>query len=113
MTYLQNLLGFGTRDKWTRSDAVNKTFVAELKHKTVEAHATIPLRYMDADKLRHAARVAIEIFQDLKFIIDRQGGEDNHTRLEQAMEECRRLTIYGFASGKEVDNEVRETTAKT
>ncbi|KAL1930028.1 hypothetical protein VTP01DRAFT_1182 [Rhizomucor pusillus] len=73
-------------DKWTRSGAVNKTFVAELKRKTVESHATIQARYRDDNKLRHAARAATEIFEDLKFIINRQGGEDDHTCLEQAME---------------------------
>ncbi|CEG64697.1 hypothetical protein RMATCC62417_16534 [Rhizopus microsporus] len=79
--------------KWTKSDAVNKMFVQELKNAKMDAYQSIQQRLKDGDRLRVAARGAIEVFEEIKFVV-------------------RRLVIYAFAASKSIDNEANELTAR-
>lgn len=97
---------------WTRSGAVNKVFVQELRNTKVEALQAIQQKFKDADRIRIAARGATEIYEELQFILTREGGEDDGERLSDLVEKVRRLAVYGYATGKAMDNEAKELTTK-
>ena len=85
--------------KWTKSGAINKMFVQELKNAKMDAYQSIQQRFKDGDRLRVAARGATEIFEEIKFVVERGGGENDSELLEQVLEKVRRLAIYAFAAG--------------
>ena len=55
--------------KWTKSGAVNKMFVQELKNAKMDAYQSIQQRFKDGDRLRVAVRGAIEVFEEIKFVV--------------------------------------------
>ena len=97
---------------WTQSGALNKFVVQEIKHTKVDTYTSIQQRIKDGDKLRTAGKNAAEIYEELHFLIERGGGEDDADLLEQLLEKTRRLAVYAFASGKEIDAEAKETALK-
>ncbi|CEG72841.1 hypothetical protein RMATCC62417_08326 [Rhizopus microsporus] len=99
--------------KWTKSGAVNKMFVQELKNAKMDAYQLIQRRFKDGDRLRIAARGATEVFEEIKFVVERGGGDNDSELLEQVLEKVRRLAIYAFAAGKSIDNEAKELTARS
>ncbi|CEJ02198.1 hypothetical protein RMCBS344292_16211 [Rhizopus microsporus] len=70
-------------------------------------------RFKDGDRLRVAARGATKVFEEIKFVAERGGGDNNSELLEQVLEKVRRLTIYTFAAGKSIDNEAKELAARS
>ena len=62
--------------------------------------------------MRVAARGATEVYEELKFIIDRGGGTDDDELLQQTLEKVRRLAIFGYASGKSIDSDAKELTTR-
>ncbi|KAG1256981.1 hypothetical protein G6F68_009526 [Rhizopus microsporus] len=99
--------------KWTKSGAINKMFVQELKNAKMDAYQSIQQRFKDGDRLRVAARGATEVFEEIKFVVERGEGENDSELLEQVLEKVRRLAIYAFAAGKSIDNEAKELTARS
>ncbi|KAG1178052.1 hypothetical protein G6F70_001969 [Rhizopus microsporus] len=69
------------------------------------------IRY--GDRLRVAARGVTEVFEEIKFVVERGGGDNDSELLEQVLEKVRRLTIYAFAAGKSIDNEAKGLTARS
>ncbi|CEI96003.1 hypothetical protein RMCBS344292_10174 [Rhizopus microsporus] len=67
----------------------------------------------DGDRLRVAARGVTEVFEEIKFVVERGGGDNDSELLEQVLEKVRRLTIYAFAAGKSIDNEAKGLTARS
>lgn len=55
------------------------------------------------DRLGIAARGAIEVFEEIKFVVERGGDDDDSELLEQVLEKVTRLTIYAFAARKSID----------
>jgi hypothetical protein len=51
--------------QWTRSGAINKVFISDLKKYNVDSFQFINHKYKHAERLRTAARVSTEIFQAL------------------------------------------------
>ena len=95
--------------KWTRSGAVNKLFLPELRKYNVDASQTVAAIYKGADRLRTAARSATEIYNDLQYIIEEGGQEED---MRQILEKVRRLAVYGFATGKELDGDAKDLTTR-
>ncbi|CAO3696910.1 unnamed protein product [Rhizopus microsporus] len=78
--------------KWTKSGAINKMFVQELKNAKMDAYQSIQQRFKDGDRLRVAARGATEVFEEIKFVVERGEGENDSELLEQVLEKVRQLT---------------------
>lgn len=54
-------------------------------------------------KTSFAARGITEAFEELKFVIERGGAEDDGELLEQVLEKARRLAIFAFVSSKKIE----------
>ncbi|OAD81085.1 hypothetical protein PHYBLDRAFT_178860 [Phycomyces blakesleeanus NRRL 1555(-)] len=78
----------------------------------MDALTIIQNKYKDADKLRTVAHTSTEIYEELQFLIDRGGADDNKDVLQTILEKTRRLAVYWFASGKAMDGEAKELTTK-
>ncbi|KAG0162106.1 hypothetical protein DFQ28_010655 [Apophysomyces sp. BC1034] len=101
-------------------DVATKSLKANLQKLAKEAIAydggrwtQIYARYKDADRLRTTGRAATELYEDVKFIVEREGSEGNAVLMEQIMENTRRFAIYGFASGKHIDQEAKDIVVKS
>ncbi|KAG1126757.1 hypothetical protein G6F37_013804 [Rhizopus arrhizus] len=69
--------------------------------------------YKGTDIIRTLGRGATEIFEQLQTI--KEGGisgEEVNTILEEAFESAKRLSIFAWAQGKQLDNEAREFALK-
>ncbi|KAG1170846.1 hypothetical protein G6F70_007398 [Rhizopus microsporus] len=76
-----------------------KKFQREIKF-NVDAHTVVGYKYKDAERLRTAGKAVTEIFQDIKFVIDRGGSEEHFQKLSEILEKVRRLSVYGYVRGK-------------
>ncbi|KAI8640181.1 hypothetical protein BD408DRAFT_434511 [Parasitella parasitica] len=79
--------------KWTRSGAINRIFLSELKKQRLDATQTINAFYKGADRLRTTEKACAEIFADFQHIIE-QG-------------------VYSFATGKELDQDAKDLATRT
>ncbi|KAG2190635.1 hypothetical protein INT47_008410, partial [Mucor saturninus] len=95
--------------KWTKSGAVNKMFAPELRKFTVDATQTVAAIHKGADRLRTASRAAAEIYSDVQWIINEGESEQN---MQHILEKVKRLTIYGFATSKELDGDAKDLTTR-
>ena len=86
---------------WTRSGTI---IIAELKKFNLDAHTVVGYKYKDAERLRTVGKEVAEIFQVLKFVIDRGGSEEDFQQLSEILEKIRRLSVY--------DEEARDISTK-
>ncbi|KAI7886545.1 uncharacterized protein EV154DRAFT_427421 [Mucor mucedo] len=95
--------------KWTKSGAINNMFGPELIKFNVDATQTVAAIHKGADRLRTASRAAAEMYSDVQWIINEGGIEQD---MQHILEKVKRLTIYGFATSKELDGDAKELTTK-
>ncbi|KAG1282040.1 hypothetical protein G6F66_011249 [Rhizopus arrhizus] len=95
---------------WTKSPTINKSYIQDLKRYQVDAKQVVSYRHDDSEKLRVAGRAAAEIYQELLFLTE-SGGD--YESIQQTIEKCRRLSIYGFACSSEIDREARALAIKS
>ena len=95
--------------KWTQTGTINKVYLPELKRYQCDAAQMVSAIGKGADRLRTAGRRATEIFSELKYIFDEGGDEE---ALRETLEKVRRLAVYCLATGKEMDNDAKEVSAK-
>ncbi|RCI06232.1 hypothetical protein CU098_013751 [Rhizopus stolonifer] len=81
----------------------------ELKKFQVDAAQTVSAIGKGADRLRTAGRGAAEIFLDFQFIIKEGGSEED---MEAVLEKLKRLAVYSFATGKELDQDAKELSTR-
>ncbi|KAG2223256.1 hypothetical protein INT45_006982 [Circinella minor] len=113
---LQNNLKQFTKDlikyeggRWTQPGGINQNFIPELKQQTMDTYSSIQGKYKDAEKLRSTGRAAMEIYEDLEYIMEHN---QNDELLKDIREKIRRLAIFGFASAKQIDVEAKEMARK-
>ena len=51
-----------------------------------------------------------ELAKNMQHLVERGGGDENE--ILQTMEKARRLSVYGFASAKAIDNDAKAVAAK-
>ncbi|KAG1436877.1 hypothetical protein G6F56_013367 [Rhizopus delemar] len=49
---------------------------------------------------------------DLKFVLECEGSEQDEEQLTDILEKIRRLSVYGYATGKRIDDEVKDISTK-
>ncbi|KAG1468434.1 hypothetical protein G6F56_003831 [Rhizopus delemar] len=79
---------------WSKSGGTNKIFIPDLKKFNLDAFTVVGYRYKDAERLRTAGKAAAEIFQDLKFVLERGGSEQDEEQLTDILEKIRRLSVF-------------------
>ncbi|KAG1466193.1 hypothetical protein G6F56_004734 [Rhizopus delemar] len=87
----------------------NKVYLPELKKFQVDAAQTVSAIGKGADRLRTAGRGAAEIFLDFQFIIKEGGSEED---MEAILEKPKRMAVYSFATGKELDQDAKELSTR-
>ncbi|SAL96898.1 hypothetical protein [Absidia glauca] len=71
----------------------------------------VQAKYKDADRLRHTAAAATELFEDITIILEQvQQPENLAHQLATIQEKCRLLVRFGYSSGKLMDQEARDVT---
>ncbi|PHZ13152.1 uncharacterized protein RHIMIDRAFT_313120 [Rhizopus microsporus ATCC 52813] len=112
-TVLRNKLKKSAKDtykydggKWTQSGTVNKVYLPELKKYQVDAAQTTTAITKGADRLRTAGRATTEIYQEFQHLIEIGGTEDD---MRNILERIRRLAVYQFGTGKELDKDAKDT----
>ncbi|KAG1136244.1 hypothetical protein G6F37_012152 [Rhizopus arrhizus] len=95
---------------WTKSPTINKSYIQDLKRYQVDAKQVVSYRHDDSEKLLVAGRAAAEIYQELLFLTESEG---DYELIQQTIEKCRRLSIYGFACSSETDREARVLAIKS
>lgn len=96
--------------RWTQSGAIHKLFSSELKKQQVDATQTINAFYKGTDRLRTSARASTEIYSDLEHILLNGGTEEEMNNL---LQKVRRLAIYSFATGKELDQDAKDLATRS
>ncbi|OBZ80931.1 hypothetical protein A0J61_11020 [Choanephora cucurbitarum] len=76
--------------QWTKGGAINKVFIPDYKNTTLTAIN------LSSTNLQH--------------LIERGGGDEDE--ILQIMEKARRLSVYGFASAKAIDNDAKTMATK-
>lgn len=103
-----NDLPMYTGGKWTQSGSLNKVLHNQVKQHKMDAVSVITHKYRDADRLRAAGRAATAAFEQLENILDRGGDEENDENdLRRVLENLRRLAVFGYRSGKHIDNDAK------
>jgi hypothetical protein len=97
-------------NQWTRGGATNKELIAELKRSNVDANQLVQQMYKDAEKLRHTARAAAELFEDIDIILEQDDPTTAGQQLVALQQKCKTIAIYGFSTSKQLDNDARKTT---
>ena len=97
------------RSQWTTPETINKEFTRDLKKYTVESYQFITTMHKNSERVRLQARAAAEVFEEFKNGWQNGGSEDDFAA---TMEKLRRLSIYGFATAKEIDHEAKQATFK-
>ncbi|KAG1033716.1 hypothetical protein G6F43_013527 [Rhizopus delemar] len=95
--------------KWTQSGTVNKIYLPELKKYQVDATQTITAFTKGADRLRTAGRAATNIYQEFHHVIENGGSEEE---MYHILEKIRRLAVYSFGTGKELDKDGKDLATK-
>ncbi|KAG1044977.1 hypothetical protein G6F43_011365 [Rhizopus delemar] len=95
--------------KWTQSGTVNKIYLSELKKYQVDATQTITAFTKGANRLRTADRAATDIYQEFHHVIENGGSEEE---MYHILEKIRRLAVYSFGSGKELDKDGKYLATK-
>ncbi|OBZ80489.1 hypothetical protein A0J61_11462 [Choanephora cucurbitarum] len=96
--------------QWTKEGPINKIFILYCKKYNIDSYQFILNKYKDAEKLTSMAKGGSEIFQDLQHLIERGGGDEDE--ILQIMKKARRLSVYGFASAKAIDNDAKTVATK-
>ncbi|KAG0755422.1 hypothetical protein G6F29_012065 [Rhizopus arrhizus] len=94
---------------WTSAETINKVFIPDLKRYQIDAYQVVTQRYKDADKIRHAAKAATDIYEDLIHFATNGGDEATFANI---VEKARRMAVYGFSTAKTVDTEARDLATK-
>ncbi|KAG1179164.1 hypothetical protein G6F70_003606 [Rhizopus microsporus] len=71
--------------------------------KNLDVHTVVVYKYEDAEQLRTVGEAAAEIFQDLKFIINQEGSEEDFQQLSEILEKVRCLSVYSYVSAYNMD----------
>lgn len=95
--------------RWTQSGTVNKVYLPELKKYQVDAAQAIAAFTKGADRLRTAGRATTDIYQELQHFAEMGGTEDD---MRNILERIRRLAVYHFGTGKELDKDAKDLTTK-
>jgi hypothetical protein len=95
---------------WTRQGAVNKGFLPDLKKHNIDALQLVQQQHKDGGRLRTAARAATSLYEQLIAYGDRKDEED--PILSDIIENARLLAVFGYATGKTIDNEAKAITTK-
>lgn len=96
-------------DSWTKTGAANKGCLQDLKRYKIDALQQINAITKGADRLRTAARGATDLYQDLQQIFE-EGGDENS--MDIILEKTRRLSIYCWATGKELDKDAKQVNLR-
>ncbi|OAD71790.1 hypothetical protein PHYBLDRAFT_170444 [Phycomyces blakesleeanus NRRL 1555(-)] len=90
---------------WTKSEAVNKLYIPELKWYQVDAVQMVTSINKASDRLRTAGRSATKIYQDFEHLIEEGGNKSN---IRTVLEKTRHLSVYSFAISKELENDAKD-----
>jgi hypothetical protein len=96
--------------QWTRGGATNKQLVPELKRANVEANQLVQQMYRDAEKIRHTARAATELYEDITTILEQEDPATYAQHLHTLKGKCQTLALYGYSTSKTLDVDARKTT---
>ncbi|KAL0146315.1 hypothetical protein V8B55DRAFT_1571058, partial [Mucor lusitanicus] len=96
--------------RWTQSGAINRVFLSELRKQHVDATQPIHALYKGADRLRTAAKASTEIYSDFQHIIENGGSQEE---MEIVLQQIKRLAVYTFATGKELDKDAKDSALKS
>jgi hypothetical protein len=97
-------------ENWTRPGATNKELINELKKAHVDANQLVQQIYKDAEKIRHTARAATELYEDIDTILELDDLQTIQQELSNLQQKCGVLSIYGFSTSKQLDQDAKKIT---
>ncbi|KAI8093988.1 hypothetical protein BDF21DRAFT_326557, partial [Thamnidium elegans] len=98
--------------EWVTPETTNPNFANQLKEAKVDTAQLINTIYRLTENTRVQARAATELFEHLKYVMDRGLQQEDLPIFRDSIEQARRLAVYGFGTAKQQEQEAREITTK-
>lgn len=100
-------------DEWTTPEKINKSVLSYLKRHTTETTQVVQSIYKITDNTRFQARVAMELFEELQWVLHEASTQaEARTVIEKCVEQSKRLAIFGLATAKAQEREAKEYSDK-
>ncbi|KAG1144100.1 hypothetical protein G6F37_001511 [Rhizopus arrhizus] len=100
-------------DEWITPEKINKTILPYLKRHSTETTMVVNTIYKITDNTRFQARVAMEIFEQLQYVLEEAANQaEAKTIIEKCTEQSKRLAIFGLATAKAQEREAKEYSDK-
>ncbi|KAI9248993.1 hypothetical protein EDC94DRAFT_664136 [Helicostylum pulchrum] len=98
--------------EWVTPETTNPNFVNQLKETKVNTLQLVSNIYRLTENTRVQAKAATELYEHLRYIIDRGLREEDLPLFEDSIEQSRRLAVYGFGVARQQENEAKEIITK-
>ncbi|KAI8880445.1 hypothetical protein K501DRAFT_286894 [Backusella circina FSU 941] len=94
--------------EWTTPEKINKTVAPYLKKHSTETAKVVNTIYKITDNTRFQAKVAMEIFEQLQYVMEEADNEEAKEIVSRCREQSRRLAVFGLATAKSQEREAKE-----
>jgi hypothetical protein len=102
-----------TLDEWATPEKINKTILPYLKRHSTETTMVVNTIHKITENTRFQARVAMDLFEQLQYVLGEAANQaEAQTISEKCMEQSKRLAIFGLATAKAQEREVKEYSDK-
>ncbi|KAI8876614.1 hypothetical protein K501DRAFT_337981 [Backusella circina FSU 941] len=99
--------------EWVTAETTNPDFINQLKETKVDTAQLVNTIYRLTENTRVQAKAATELYEHLKYIMNRGLRREDLQIFQDSIEKNRRLAVYWFGVAKQQENEAKEITIKS